>query len=140
MKLMRGDRDVTPNGKKSALVDPSSIVGTRWHARIKAKYVPAGDYVVEVVGLYHDRSPALEIRHIDDHSVAARASVYLSGTGRPVPPPFHTYIKTWSENVGILEELVAKEIVEPVGDPIKVGPLDAKAQLVRLLMPQETIR
>lgn len=64
-------------------------------------------------GLYEDGSTAMLIRARPEEASApiAKATVCLAGLGADQPPPGHVWVKTWAENVGLLESLELSGIV-----------------------------
>ena len=82
-----------------------------------------------------DDSLALELTHPEDGPIAV-ASVYLENY--PITGEYkkdHCWIKTWSENEGILEALVDAEVVEKVDcASIDVNGWGSKAVMVKVLI------
>lgn len=89
---------------------------------------------------YHDGATALLLVDEEDGSPVATASVYLAPEtiGRDDVPSdgIHRdqcYIKTWSENEGLLEALEEAGIVKKTGITVAVGPYKCYATLVDIL-------
>lgn len=78
--------------------------------RLRARYLPLGDYEVHCVGTYEaDGSPALEVWS-QAGELLLRVTVCLEP--HATPETGNVVIKDWSENAGILDALGAAEIVE----------------------------
>lgn len=52
----------------------------------------------------------------------------------PLPTKDHTWIKTWSENEGMLEALVEAGIVEDEGVELQMNEFGSMAKLVKVLI------
>lgn len=84
---------------------------------------------------YFDGSIALELTHPEDGPIAT-ASVYLENY--PIVEPYikdHCWIKTWSENEGILEALVEAGVVERVDcASVDINGWGSRAIMVKVLI------
>ncbi len=69
------------------------------------------DMTLMHVGNYGDGTPAILIYDENGEEYAV-ATVCMAGYGEK-PQDGHVFIKTWSENEGVLESLVAAEVVSP---------------------------
>lgn len=82
-----------------------------------------------------DDSIALELTHPEDGPIAT-ATVYLDEW--KISDDYkkdHCWIKTWSENEGILEALIEAEIIEKTDCPsIDVNGWGSKAVMVKVLI------
>lgn len=76
------------------------------------------NYNCEVkVSRYNDGNTRLQLVSKDEGMPVATATVIVPQK----LPPNHVAIKDYSENTGILDALVAAQIVEPTGQTVPVG-------------------
>lgn len=77
--------------------------------------MPYGTSKVEVQGgHYKDGSQAIQLFNVEEHEYEMTATVCLAGD-HLIPEPGNVFIKNWSENTGILSELIRHKIIsEPV--------------------------
>lgn len=80
-------------------------------------------------------APALYLIDSEDGQVLTVVSVNL--LRHPAPAPGCIWVKTWSENEGLLEQLVKAGLLEPTGRTATVG-IAAKAVEARLLPVSDT--
>ncbi|QIB67153.1 hypothetical protein [Kineobactrum salinum] len=78
---------------------------------------------------YNNGRAALQLVDASDGSPIATASVNIPEVRCPHE---HTWIKTWSENTGILEALTAAGVVKDTGKRASVNQFGSVAALVRI--------
>ena len=95
------------------------------------RQVRFGRWLCDVVfRQYGDGSTAIILNASGGQRVAV-ATVALDSR----PPEWHVFIKTWSENVGMLEAMVAAGVLVDTGKRIACGQYDAQAAICRLVTP-----
>lgn len=91
---------------------------------------------------YGNKATALLLDDAEDGEPIATATVNLTSESidirkyitSDVLPKNEAYIKTWSENGGLLEALIEAEIVKSTGIIVPVGPYGASAVQVEILI------
>ena len=82
---------------------------------------------------YANNVQAIQLVDAHDGSAIATASVNLEEFGKHGSLARYTWIKTWSENEGILEALVDAGIVRATGETFEVNQYGSLAVLVEIL-------
>ena len=82
---------------------------------------------------YANGVQAIQLVDAHDGSAIATASVNLEEFGKRGPLGRYTWIKTWSENEGILQALVDAGIVRATGETFEVNQYGSLAVLVEIL-------
>jgi hypothetical protein len=76
-------------------------------------------------------TPCIHLISTTDGSPVATATVNLIDYGL-LPPQNACFVKDYAENQGILEALIAAEVVKPLGQVINFGPYDCQAHLCEI--------
>ena len=88
---------------------------------------------VDVRHYIHPRTLCLRLLDADDQSVIATATSNLESY-KLKDNSKYTWIKTWSENEGILEALVAAGIVKATGRTVQINQYGTPAHEVEVLI------
>ena len=88
-----------------------------------------------VPGLYQDGSLALML-YLNDGEQLSKVSVNLPD-GTPRPATNCVWVKTWSENEGMVEQLVEKGVLTLTGRETDVGPFHVRAIEAALVIPTD---
>ena len=99
--------------------------------RIKTKYIDIQDAIIKQTGIYGDGSPCLRLVDEADTTAPYAATITVRIEGNDLPEN-HVWIKGWSENVGLPDQLELSGCFIPTDVLMMVGGHNATTRLYQM--------